>query len=314
MNEGILLIDKERGCRSTSIVSAVRAIVGRTVRVGHAGTLDSTASGLLLVLVGPLTRLSNYAMALPKHYRVRVGLGFETETCDADGEVRYRSSWDHVDEDRIDRELLGFQGCRLQVPPRISAVHVQGKRAHELARKGSDFQLDPRPVWVTRAERLSPVDERGEFVLDIRCHQGTYVRSLVRDLGRRLRCGATVLDLRRIGLGDFSCEDGLPSAVLSTLTREDISYSFCSVDRLCRHFATYSCGREEVQRLASGLPLGLARGERVSLGPVPAASCLCFLGPGLVSFGSLERHRSQFRPRTNIFLGGHQRDPNTRSI
>lgn len=303
MNEGLLLVDKDRGQRSTSCVSIVRSILGKKVRVGHAGTLDSPASGLLLLLVGPFTRASDYAMALPKRYAVRLQLGVETDTCDGEGHILSRFSWDHVSEEALDRELLSFLGCRLQTPPRISAVHVRGKRAHALARQGEDFQIEPRPIWIGDVRRTSPLRPGGTVDLEIACHQGTYVRSLVRDLGYRLRCGATVVDLRRIGLGDLSEAEAICGSHLRDLSGEQLAARSLSLDRLCSHFATYRCQERTVAALVHGNAVPLAEGRRLHYGVVPSERFLCFRGEAFLSFGSLEAERGYFQPRANIFLG-----------
>ena len=305
MDEGLLLIDKKKGQRSTSCVSVVRATLGKKTRVGHAGTLDSPASGLLLLLVGPLTRASSYAMALPKRYVVRAQLGVETDTCDSEGEVLSRSPWQHLSEEILDRELLSFLGCRLQVPPRISAVHVQGKRAHELARQGAEFQIEPRAIWVGAIRRLSPLQGDGTVDIEIDCHQGTYVRSLVRDLGHRLGCGATVAELRRTGLGDLRERDAIDGSRLRELSAADLASLCLSPDRLYSHFTTYLCQGATTEALSHGMAVPLSEGRRLGHGVVPSERFLCFCGEALLSFGSLERESRSFRPRTNIFFGGN---------
>ncbi len=304
MDEGLLLVAKERGRRSSGCVADVRSILGKKVRVGHAGTLDSTASGLLLLLIGPLTRVSSYAMALPKRYRVRIRLGMETDTCDGEGELLSQKPWGHVTEELLDRELLAFHGCRLQTPPLISAVHVQGRRAHELARKGEDFAIEPRPVWISEIQRLSSIDECGEVDLEISCHQGTYVRSLARDLGRRLHCGATVVELCRTHLGNLTLPDALPGKRLSEMSPQDLARHAISQECFCAHFASYRCDEAGREILAKGLSLPLAKGDRLSFGVVSPERFLCFCGPGLLSFGSIDRGKGLFRPRANIFLRG----------
>ena len=133
---GILPVNKPEGLRSTDCVQKIRSILGRSLKVGHGGTLDSTASGLLVILVGQATRLSNFVMELPKVYEAEVALGRGTTTDDASGETTERAPWGHVTDSALDSALCAFFGWRMQRPPAVSAVHVGGERAHAIARSG----------------------------------------------------------------------------------------------------------------------------------------------------------------------------------
>jgi tRNA pseudouridine55 synthase len=197
--DGVLLRAKPAGVTSHDVVAEVRRSLPRGTKVGHAGTLDPFATGLLLVLVGRATRAQRFLMALPKTYRAVVRLGWTSDTGDRDGEL--------VHTGRMPEQLEIPTGEQLQTPPAYSAVKVGGRRAYELARSGETPELTPRPVTVHRAELLSHDDERAQF--EIECSSGTYVRSLVTDLG-----DAYCEELERTAIGPFRLEDADPDRLV----------------------------------------------------------------------------------------------------
>ena len=199
MTDGILLIDKPAGKTSHDIVAAVRR-EHRGRRVGHAGTLDPFATGLLLVLVGRATRIQRYLMALPKSYETEARLGATSTTGDTEGEI--------VETGKLppDPPVLPT-GELLQRPPAYSAVKVDGKRAYERARAGEDVVLAERPITVYRFDQLWREDDRAKF--EIECSAGTYVRTLISDLG-----DAYCTSLRRTAIGPFRIEDAHPGRIV----------------------------------------------------------------------------------------------------
>jgi tRNA pseudouridine55 synthase len=190
--DGVLLIAKPTGMTSHDVVASIRRSLPRGTKVGHAGTLDPFATGLLLVLVGRATRAQRFLMALPKTYRAVARLGWRSDTGDRDGKLTRTG--------RIPERLAIPEGEQLQRPPAHSAVHVEGRRAYELARGGEPVELEPRPVRVHRAELLWHEGERAAF--EIECSSGTYVRSLIADLG-----DAYCDELERTAIGPFRLED-----------------------------------------------------------------------------------------------------------
>ncbi|MDQ3721851.1 MAG: tRNA pseudouridine(55) synthase TruB [Actinomycetota bacterium] len=202
MSDGVLLIDKPAGKTSHDIVAAVRRGIGRHPprRVGHAGTLDPFATGLLLVLVGRATRIQRYLMALPKRYETVAQLGATSTTGDPDGEITATG--------RIPPDPFVLPtGALLQRPHAYSAVKVDGRRAYALARAGEDVVLDARPVTVYRFEQLWREGDRAAFAIE--CSAGTYVRVLVADLG-----DAYCEQLRRTAVGPFELADADPGRLV----------------------------------------------------------------------------------------------------
>lgn len=208
-------IDKPAGPTSHDVVAIVRRALG-TRRVGHAGTLDPFATGLLLVLVGSATRLARYLVGLPKEYQGTIRLGLTTATDDATGEVTTTSeAWTVIDDASLQAAMSALTGEREQVPPAYSAKHVGGERAHRLARQGAPVSLAPSRVSIHRFV-LSGRRER-DLKFQATVGSGTYLRSLARDLGQALGCGAHLLELRRTAVG--------PHRVAEAAALEDVRQS-----------------------------------------------------------------------------------------
>jgi tRNA pseudouridine55 synthase len=203
---GVLVVDKPVGLTSHDVVQVIRK--GTNIRrAGHTGTLDPRASGVLVILVGPAVRLSEYVSASDKRYQAVVRLGVTTDTYDAEGKITNTSTVD-VTEDQFVEALNGFIGEIEQVPPPYSAVKVKGRKAYEMAREGEEVELAPRMIQVYNLEMLEWAPP--EAVVDIYCSSGTYVRSLTHDLGEKLGCGAHLIGLRRTKSGRFTLRDAVP--------------------------------------------------------------------------------------------------------
>ena len=259
---GLLLLNKPAGMRSTKCVELVRRILGKKIKVGHGGTLDSTASGLLIILVGAATRLSNFVMDMPKCYETILSLGTETSTDDASGEVLKRCGFSGVEEKDIDLALASFMGWRMQAPPEISAVHIDGRRAHELAREGYEVKTEHKPVFFRSVTRTGPLSDDGKVPFRIWCSKGTYIRSFARDIGQLLGCGAHVCELKRISCGPFAAESAVDAASLETMGREVLRENILPVESISSAAATYLCGEEDEERLINGLSVPLERLKR----------------------------------------------------
>ncbi len=203
--DGLVLVDKEPGWTSHDVVAKARGVLG-TRKVGHAGTLDPPATGLLLVGVGTMTRLLRYLTALPKTYTGEVVLGTETDTLDDTGEVTATFAMAGTGLDDVRRAAVGLTGDILQVPPMVSAVKVDGKRLHELAREGKEVEREARPVTVHRFA-VDATDDPAVFRVEVTCSSGTYVRTLAADLGTALGGGAHLRRLRRTQAGSFAVGD-----------------------------------------------------------------------------------------------------------
>jgi len=206
---GVLVVDKPIGLTSHDVVQAIRRGTGIR-RAGHTGTLDPRASGVLVVLIGPSVRLSEFVSASDKRYQATIRLGGSTETYDEEGPVIESPtvSVDEISEEYFNEVLLRFVGEIEQVPPPYSAVKVQGRKAYEMAREGEEVELEPRIIKVYSLEVLEWAPP--EVVIDVYCSSGTYVRSLANDLGKALGTGAYLIGLRRTKSGRFTLRDAVP--------------------------------------------------------------------------------------------------------
>jgi tRNA pseudouridine55 synthase len=204
---GVLVVDKPVGLTSHDVVQIIRRGTGIR-RAGHTGTLDPRASGVLVVLIGPAVRLSEYVSASDKRYQATVRLGSSTDTYDAEGTVTEFAPWEGITEEMFNEVLQKFVGEIEQVPPPYSAVKVKGKHAYESAREGEEVDLAPRKIQVYSLEILEWAPP--EAVIDVYCSSGTYVRSLANDLGKELGCGAHLIGLRRTKSGRFTLRDAVP--------------------------------------------------------------------------------------------------------
>ncbi len=203
---GVLVVDKPVGLTSHDVVQIVRK--GTNIRrAGHTGTLDPRASGVLVILIGPAVRLSEYVSASDKRYQAVIRLGTTTDTYDADGRVT-GSAPVNITEEQFEAALQDFIGEIEQVPPPYSAVKVKGRKAYEMAREGEEVDLQPRKIQVYNLDLLEWAPP--EAVIDVYCSSGTYVRSLAHDLGEKLGCGAHLVGLRRTKSGRFTLRDAVP--------------------------------------------------------------------------------------------------------
>jgi tRNA pseudouridine55 synthase len=204
---GVLVVDKPIGLTSHDVVQVIRRGTGIR-RAGHTGTLDPRASGVLVILIGPAVRLSEYVSASDKRYQATIRLGSSTDTYDSEGTVTSSASVDDIAEDYFNEVLQRFVGEIEQVPPPYSAVKVQGRKAYDMAREGEEFELIPRIINVYSLEILEWA--LPEVVVDVYCSSGTYVRSLANDLGKELGTGAHLVGLRRTKSGRFTLRDAVP--------------------------------------------------------------------------------------------------------
>jgi tRNA pseudouridine55 synthase len=202
--DGVLVCDKPAGLTSHDVVARVRRLAGQR-RVGHGGTLDPPATGVLVLALGRATRLLPFLPTEPKRYLAEVAFGAETDTLDAAGTVTATTAADGVDEDGLRAALAGFLGPQEQVPPMVSAIKVAGERLYAKARRGEEVERPPRPIVIHELELLGFIPgQRPLATISVVCSGGTYVRSLAADLGRALGTLAHLASLRRTAVGRFT--------------------------------------------------------------------------------------------------------------
>lgn len=302
---GILPVNKPCGVRSTECVEKIRRILGRRCKVGHGGTLDSTASGLLLLLIGSATRLSGFIMSMPKTYETVLQLGTETETDDASGEVLEQKPFAGVTDQAVDAALPGFLGWRMQTPPAVSAAHVDGERAHRLARAGQTPNLQPKPVFFRGVKRLGSIDANGQVAFHIDCGKGTYIRSFARDLGRKLGCGAHVSSLHRSRSGSFSAEGAKRFDELLAMRYEELEKEIVPLGFLGGYANTYRIPHARLKALQNGMSQDLRKIERQSFGK-NRSDLFVIMDEGIfaVCDARAEGGTLMLQPVANIFYDG----------
>ncbi|MDR1131275.1 MAG: tRNA pseudouridine(55) synthase TruB [Oscillospiraceae bacterium] len=287
---GILLVDKPRGFTSHDVAAALRGIL-RERRVGHAGTLDPMATGLLVVFAGRATRAVQFAESAEKTYIAGLRPGIVTDTQDITGTVLSRS--DAAVQARALLALLPeFTGTLMQTPPMYSAVKVGGKKLYELARKGIELARKSRPVTI---RELALVGREGDdFVLRIVCSKGTYVRTLCHDIGARLGTGAALSSLRRTAAGGFSVVDAFTLEQLRRLAGEErLAEALLPVDSLFSAFPALPLNREQEKKCRCGSGFGcLAEDGRYRVYSPDGE----FLMLGDVESGTMRTVKSFFEP------------------
>ena len=226
---GFLNINKPPGMSSHNVVAFVRHLLPRGLKVGHLGTLDPGACGVLPLAVGWATRTIQYFPPNRKAYRAEITFGIETDTLDAHGQVTNRTTVPTLRQDEIEDICHSFEGEQWQVPPQISALHVDGQRAYMLSRSGCDFELPPRPVTLHKVHLCRVEPEK--ILLDVECSAGTYIRSLARDFGKALGCGAHLSFLLRTQSGIFKLKD---SYAIEDLRSQGIGNCLWPVDRVLK--------------------------------------------------------------------------------
>lgn len=253
---GILNVKKPSGPTSHDVVARIRRISG-VKKVGHAGTLDPPASGVLLVCIGHATRVIEYLVDWRKSYRVAAVFGVETDTEDASGSVIRESDASHVTVHLFESAREGFIGRISQVPPMVSAVHHEGRRLYELARAGQTVEREAREVEVygIRLVDFTP-GERPVAVLDVDCSKGTYIRTLCADIGDTLGCGAHVSALERTAVGCFHVEDALSLDEIEEMSAAGrIEACLHSIDDVLPDMTIASLAEEQAVKVVHGLEI-----------------------------------------------------------
>ena len=278
---GILLIDKPESWTSNDVVQTLRGILHER-RIGHAGTLDPMATGLLTVFVGRATRAVEFAEADRKRYLAGLRLGLATDTQDITGTVLKRCG-DDISREALEEVLEAFRGEIRQTPPMYSAVKVNGKRLYELARKGETVERKEREITVYGLEVLEKNGE--DWMLDIACSKGTYVRTLCHDIGEKLGCGGCLSSLRRTEAGIFSVENAHTMDAVAVSAAAGLAEALLlPTDLLFQAYPAVTVGKMDEERVRNGSffrldePDGFVRlyggnGEFLALARIAGGTC-----------------------------------------
>ena len=247
---GILLIDKPVDWTSHDVVAKLRGILHEK-RIGHSGTLDPMATGLLVVFIGKATKAVEFAEADEKEYLASMRLGIVTDTQDTTGTV-LSSSPISVSSDEIDAALLQFTGEIEQIPPMYSAIKMDGQRLYKMARRGEIIERKPRRLYISALEQQGMIC--GDVVLRVKCSKGTYIRTLCNDIGESLGCGGAMSSLRRVRAGTFSVNDAYTLERIADISKNgEVSQLLLRVDSLFAAYPAYTADAAQEQKCRCGV-------------------------------------------------------------
>lgn len=255
---GIILLDKPKDITSFGAVARVRRICGEK-KCGHTGTLDPMATGVLTVMLGGATRFIELLPSHNKAYRAAFRLGTVTDTLDITGKILETRDV-HVTADEVRKKLKCFIGDIDQLPPMYSAVSVNGQRLYDLARQGIEVERKPRQVTISSIDVLSEKENEGEYEIQVECSSGTYIRTLISDLGEALGCGAVMTELRRTKANGFGIENAVTLDRLEeAVNNGSISDLLISVDRALEEYPVIKVSEAQAKRFRNGGELSLER-------------------------------------------------------
>lgn len=293
--DGLLLVNKPAGLTSHDVVAKLRKIA-KTKKVGHTGTLDPDATGLLPITIGYCTKLAQYLILDEKTYAFELKLGEQTDTDDDSGQVIAQAAWDHIEPAQIEALLPQFTGEIMQRPPKFSALRVNGKRAYDLARQGVEFELPERPVTVYSLV----IDEIAlpRVKMTMRCSSGTYVRSLARDIGHALQSCATTTMIERVSVGPFSLDQAVTLEELHG--PEDVEAKLLSGAQMMAMLPSEVLDEHGLEEVAFGKPI-------VPKATYPAEATVALLDPqgqliAIAQSVTIEHNRRVLQPK-KVLIG-----------
>ena len=258
---GILNIDKPQGITSHDVVDAIRKIFPDQ-KVGHTGTLDPLATGVLPICIGEATKLSDNLTSEIKKYSVKMLLGVETDTYDITGRIVFASVF-NKDEIYIKERIKRFIGKQQQMPPKYSAIKVEGKKLYQYARENKDVEIKPRDIEIYNIDNIKIDLESKEVAFDVECSKGTYIRSLVNDIGKKIGCGAIMIELRRLKTGNFAIEESIPLYDFLKLEYEEMLDRIISIEDYYKEAKRINLSKEDFIKFLNGVQFELDTKEKI---------------------------------------------------
>lgn len=253
IKNGILNIDKPQGITSHDVVDIVRKIFPG-IKVGHTGTLDPIATGVLPICIGKATKLSDELLSENKVYRVKMLLGVETDTYDITGKIVFANTLNE-DEIYIKERIKRFIGKSSQIPPIYSAIKIKGKKAYEYARNGENVSLKPREIEIFNIDDIDVNLRKRQVSFVVSCTKGTYIRSLVHDIGIKLGCGATMIELKRLKTGDFDINDSIDLYEFLNLEYLDMLDKIVSIEELYKDSKKINLKDKDYDKFLNGIAI-----------------------------------------------------------
>lgn len=280
---GMLNINKPQGITSHDVVDVLRKVF-QDVKIGHTGTLDPLAKGVLQISIGDATKLTNYLTNVDKKYRVKMMLGVETDTYDITGRIVFASVV-NKDEVYIKERIKRFIGTTMQTPPIYSAIRVEGKRAYQYAREGNSVELKPREITIHSIENIYVDISKKEVTFDVECTKGTYVRSLVNDIGKKIGCGATMVELTRLSNGDFDIKDSINLYDYLNLEYKEMLEKIIPLSVYSKKFRKIDLNEEEYKKFLNGVKMPVDLKDEL----VRITKQNKFIGLGIIENQNLKR-------------------------
>lgn len=253
IKNGILNIDKPQGITSHDVVDIVRKIFPG-IKVGHTGTLDPIATGVLPICIGKATKLSDELLSENKVYKVKMLLGVETDTYDITGKIVFANTLNE-DEIYIKERIKRFIGKSSQIPPIYSAIKIKGKKAYEYARNGENVSLKPREIEIFNIDDIDVNLKKRQVSFVVSCTKGTYIRSLVHDIGIKLGCGATMIELKRLKTGDFDINDSIDLYEFLNLEYLDMLDKIVSIEELYKDSKKVNLKDKDYYKFLNGIAI-----------------------------------------------------------
>lgn len=253
IKNGILNIDKPQGITSHDVVDIVRKIFPG-IKVGHTGTLDPIATGVLPICIGKATKLSDEFLSENKVYKVKMLLGVETDTYDITGKIVFANTLNE-DEIYIKERIKRFIGKSSQIPPIYSAIKIKGKKAYEYARNGENVSLKPREIEIFNIDDIDVNLRKRQVSFVVSCTKGTYIRSLVHDIGIKLGCGATMIELKRLKTGDFDINDSIDLYEFLNLEYLDMLDKIVSIEELYKDSKKVNLKDKDYDKFLNGIAI-----------------------------------------------------------
>lgn len=279
---GILIIDKSKGFTSHDIVAKVRKITKE--KVGHTGTLDPLATGVLPLLIGKGTLCSKYLINHDKKYKVNLKLGIQTATGDEEGEILKKKevTQDILDKNNVEKVLESFLGEQEQIPPKYSAIKVNGKKLYEYARKNQEVKIEPRKINIYEIKLLE-INENGyEIKFEVKCSKGTYIRSLCEDIAKKMGTVGYMKDLKRIEVGEFKINQAIS---IEDLTEEVVEEKIVKIEDLFKDLENIELNKRKLKLFLNGVQLTVDRKD----GIYKIYSENIFIGIGIIKNKLLKR-------------------------
>lgn len=284
--DGIIIINKEKNYTSNDVVSIVKKITKS--KVGHTGTLDSNATGVLPLLIGNATKVSKYLINHDKEYEVVLQLGIRTETADVEGKVieQKEVTAEMLNKDNIEEKLQQFIGKQEQIPPIYSAIKVNGKKLYEYARKGQEVELKPRQIEIYSIQLVGINEKEKQISFKVKCSKGTYIRSLCEDISKKLGTVGYMKELNRLQVGEFYIKDAVTISEMKEKIEAGNLESIITIEEIFKNNPQIQLEQEQIEPYINGVKINTEKTNGVYRIYKPNGT---FIGLGIIENSKLKR-------------------------